>query len=232
MLNRFDRPATMRTRATMRAKLDNPIADIAFEGNCEQNALAVLERIRQTFLACDAGRHRGPLEITTPHFFAVCCESREQRDALRTAMRLANHGEQYWAGAAVDGTLGMLKSGGSGRTFAKRANPFAKAAPPPAAKEVDENAEKYSRLRAEAKKTAEKMALYTEDRTWIAVCFPDDKAMAAFRRKWGLPDGKYVHVDDFAAALCAKGIKIEIPAVEFALRAEAKPDKALNALIG
>lgn len=235
MLNPYDRPATRRTAETARAKLDNPLGVIE-RGSIEASSLAELEAIRKIFLECDKGAYSGPFAIDSRFFITLCFESFEQREAFRKAMQLSRHGEQYWDGQAVDGTLGFLKKNGVAQTSmgAKRANPFTTRANPfasQAAGKKSDNAERYSDLRAEARKVAQKMATYTEDRTWIAVCFRDDKAIEAFRRKWSLPSGKYVHIEDLLISLSKNGIVIDVPAAQFALRAESRPDKALNAFV-
>lgn len=230
MLNKYDKPATMRTRENRKACLDDPLRDVAYSGTLHSDFRMELDHVLTIFRACDRGEYRGPFTATSPHHFTILFESFEQREAFRKAVGLMNHGEQYWAGDAFLGSLGLLQSGRKGPAFSARPNPFAKAAPE---KAPTDNAVKYSQLRAEARKTAEKLKTYTEDRTWLAVCFDTPQDMAAARQKLGLADDKFMHVDDLLAAIKRTfGVTLDVPAVPFALRAESKPDKALNALIG
>lgn len=236
MLNPYDRPATRRTAETARAKLDNPLGDIIEHESIEASCLAELEAIRKIFLECDEGAYPGPFAIDSRFFMVFCFESFEQREAFRKSMCLSRHGEQYWDGQAVDGTLDFLKKNGVPKTAigAKRSNPFAARENPfatKAAEKKSDNAERYSDLRAETRKAAQRLATFTEDRTWIAVCFTDDKAVEDFRRKWSLPAGKYVHIEDALVAFSKNGIALDVPAVEFALRAVTRPDKTLSALV-
>lgn len=230
MLNKYDKPATMRTRENRNATMPNPLEGLAMTDSCERDCFAELERILAVFRECDAGQHRGPFAIDSPHYFTITFESYEQREAFRKAMTLTNHGEQYWDGKAFFGSLELLKTGKKGPDFSARPNPFAKTAPK---KGANDNAVKYSQLRAEAKKTAEKLKAYTEDRTWIAVCFETQNALSGAFTALGLPQEKFIHVEDMLAAIKEKfGLSLDVPAAPFALRAEAKPDKALNALVG
>lgn len=230
MLNKFDKPATMRTRENRKATMPNPLADLDMTDSIERDCFSELAHVLDTFRACDRGEYRGPFAINSPHHFTILFESFDQREAFRKAVGLMNHGEQYWAGEAFLGSLDLLKSGRKSPNFSARHNPFAKTAP---AKAPTDNAVKYSQLRAEAKKTAEKLKAYTEDRTWLAICFDTPQGIATARKKLGLPDEKFVHVEDMLAAIKKTfGVTLDVPVVPFALRAESKPDKALNALIG
>lgn len=230
MLNKFNKPAAMRTRETRNATMPNPLADLEMTDSIERDCFTELARVLDVFRACDRGEHRGPFAINSPHHFIILFESFEQREAFRKAMNLLNHGEQYWSGEALFGSLALLKSGHKGPTFAARPNPFAKATPE---KAPTDNAVRYSQLREEAKKTSEKLKAYTEDRTWLAVCIDTPDALVAAQKQLGLSAEKFVHVDDMLRAIKNTfGVTLDVPAVPFALRAESKPDKALNALIG
>ncbi len=230
MLNKYDKPATMRTRGNRKATMPNPLADLEITDSIERDCFAELARIIDVFRACDHGGFRGPFAINSPHHFTILFESFDQREAFRKAVGLINHGEQYWTGDAFLGSLDLLKSGRKGPNFSARANPFAKAAPE---KAPTDNAVKYSQLRAEAKKTAEKLKAYTEDRTWISICFDTPQDMEEARKKLDLPDGKFVHVEDMLAAIHKTfGVTLEVPIVPFTLRAESRPDKALKVLVG
>lgn len=229
MLNKFNKPATLRTRENSKATMLNPLAGLEITNSIERDCFAELTRIIDVFRACDHGEHRGPFAINSPHHFTILFESFEQREAFRKAVALINHGEQYWAGDAFFGSLDILKSGRKGPNFSARPNPFAKAAPE---KISTDNAVKYSHLRAEAKKTAEKLKAYTEDRTWISICFDTPQDMEEARKRLGLPAEKFVHVEDMLAAIQKTfGVALDVPIVPFALRAESRPDKALNALV-
>lgn len=229
MLNKYDNPATMRTRGNRKATMPNPLADLEITDSIERDCFAELARIIDVFRACDHGEFRGPFAINSPHHFTILFESFDQREAFRKAVGLINHGEQYWAGDAFLGSLDLLKSGRKGPNFSARPNPFAKAV---LEKAPTDNAVKYSQLRAEAKKTAEKLKAYTEDRTWISICFDTPKEMTAARKKLGLPAEKFVHVEDMLTVIQnTYGITLDVPNTPFALRAESRPDKALNALV-
>lgn len=229
MLNKYDKPATMRTRENRKATMPNPLADLEITDSIERDCFAELARIIDVFRACDQGEYRGPFAINSPHHFTVLFESFDQREAFRKAVGLINHGEQYWAGEAFLASLELLKSGHRDPDFAGRPNPFAKTAPD---KAPTDNAVKYSQLRAETKKTAEKLKAYTEDRTWLSICFETPQDMEAARKKLGVPAEKFVHVEDMLAAIQKTfGVSLNVPVVPFALRAESRPDKALNALV-
>ena len=230
MLNKYDKPANLRTQANRRASMPNPLADLEMTDSIERDCFAELDRILDVFRACDRGEYRGPFTINSLHHFTILFESFDQREAFRKAVGLINHGEQYWSGEAFLGSLELLRTGRKGPSFAARQNPFAKAAPE---KAPTDNAVKYSQLRAEAKKTSEKLKAYTEDRTWLALCFDTSQELADAQQKLNLPAEKFVHVEDMLAAIQQTvGVTLDIPTVPFALRAESRPDKALNALVG
>lgn len=230
MLNKFDKPATMRTRENRKATMPNPLEGLPVTDDCSADCFVELEHVLAAFRECDAGQHRGPFAINSPNFFTIVFESYKQREAFRKAMSLTNHGEQYWDGAAFFGTLDLLKSGKKSPEFSARPNPFLKLTPK---KAPTENAIKYSHLRAEVKKVTEKMELFIEDRTWIAVCFPTPEALADAFNALGLPPAKFVHIEDLLPAIEKKcGVTLNVPAADFALRAEFKRDKALCALVG
>ena len=226
MLNRYNKPANMRDIRTRNAKMVNPLSTLPDYKTTDKNAMAELERVLETFLACDSGKYRGPFKINSPCWFAICFESQDQREKFREQMHLKNHGVQYWNADAFTGTLEILKSGTSSQGFGKRDNPFAKRA---MAKKDDSptNAEKYSNLRAETKKTAEKLKRYTEDGTWIAICANDDKELDEVFNKLKIAPAKYVHIEDVLSALESIGITLDVPIVDFGLRPSARPDKAL-----
>lgn len=240
-VNKFNKSANMRTSENRSAKMDNPLDSIEYSGHTATDARREMDKILEVFRQCDAGQHRGPLAINSPHFFTIAFESFEQRESFRSEMQLMAHGEQYWSGEAFMGSIAFLKSGNA-RSFKPRENPFgtqAKCATRenPFAKQTAsqeksaENAEKYSNLRAEVKRTQEKLKAYTEDRTWLCVCFATDGEMQDCRAKLTLPQGEFVHIDDILDCLHAIGIKIDVPCVDFGLRAVAKPDKALNQFV-
>ena len=228
MPNPYDKPATMRTRENRHAKLANPLGKRPPAADCEQDAFAELAKVLEVLKSCDNGAFGGPFAINSRHYFAILFETYDQREAFRKALSLTHHEEQYWDGAALLGSLDYLTSGRKTPSFAARENPFAQKVE----KRLTENAVKYSQLRAETKKVTEKMKLYIDDRTWIAVCFPDGASAMEARKKLRLPtDGKYIHIEDMLASIQdIYGIALDVPVVPFALRAEARPDKALNAL--
>ena len=232
-LNKYDKPATMADRNTRHITMKNPLDGLKYSGNVSADALKELEIVLKAFRASDAGENKGPYGIDSRFFFTIAFESFAQREAFRKALSLTRHGEQYWTGKAFMGSLELLKEKkGTSLSEYKRENPFAKREAPVAAKAEPTNAEKYSKLRAEVKRTQEKMQGYTEDRTWIAVCFPSEKDMEAARKKLALPEGKFIHVEDVCNAVEKKfGISLDVPVVPFGLRAVAKPDKALLALV-
>lgn len=225
-VNRFNKPAEIRDISNHRAKMDNPLDMLEYAGNISSDAFAEMAEILNTFKKCDAGEIKGPFAVSSNVFFTIVFESFDQREAFKSAMFLQNHGDQYWDTAALDGTLDLLKAGSlSASPFAARPNPFLKSSTAPMVPEKPES--KYSDLRAEVKKTAEKMKRYVDDRTWISVCAPDQKTIDKFFKKWALPADKYIHVDDFVASVQKSGIKITVPAVPFGLRATHRSDAAL-----
>lgn len=229
MLNKFDKPANLRTRENRKATMQNPLDGLPEYPTIQDSCFAELAKVLEVFRECDKGEHRGPFAINSPVHFTICFESNEQREAFRAALHLKNHGEQYWDGAAFLGSLDLLKKGKSTNTFSARENPFAKQI----AKKTTENAEKYSILRAEVKKTVEKMKMFTDDGTWIAVCFDTKKSLQDACKKLGIPNDKFIHIDDMLTAIQkTQKIVLPVPHVQFALRAEPRPDKALNALVG
>lgn len=229
MLNKYDKPATLLTRESRKATMPNPLDELEGADSIEQDCFNELNKILTVFRACDRGEYRGPFAINSPHHFTIVFESCAQCVAFRKAVGLLNHGEQYWTGEAFLGSLEQLKTRNKSPSFSVRPNPFAKNAP---AKAPTENALRYSQLRAEARKTTEKLQAYTEDRTWLAICFDTPQDLAAAIKRLGLRAEKFVHVEEMLVAIKKTfGVSLDVPTVSFALRAEHKPDNALNALV-
>jgi len=240
-LNPLDKPANLRTAANRRVTMPNPLDGMEDHGRICDNAALELSIVLRTMREADDGAHRGPFGVNSTHWTCICFESTDQREAFRTALCLTHHGVQYWTAEAFLGSLGLLKRGDlGGRAFAKRDNPFgvrdnpfAKAAPANSREaKAAENANKYSELRAEAKRTAEKLKRYTEDGTWIALCACDEDELATVYTALGLAPSKWLHIHDILDNLSAQGIEIDVPRVGFGLRATARPDKVLNSLVG
>jgi hypothetical protein len=241
-MNPYNKPATMQTAKTRKKRIEDIFNSIDYKKlTIEQSALKEMTTLLKFFRKADNGDPEilGPWEIASNHFFVICFESYEQREYFRTFFQLQNHGDQYWTASAFLGTIELLKTNQLiTRTFAKRTappqrkNPFAlKRQETDKEKKVKENKEKYSNLKAEVKKTAEKLKNYTEDRTWISISSKDPEKITACFECLKIAPSKYVHIDDISKSLINIGINIGTPESAFLLRGDFKPDKKLTQFI-
>lgn len=235
MLNKYNKPAWAETAAS-RKHPGLPYCILEKAGlpddkkTIEELCFTVFEAFRAAFPKC-GDELRGPLAVDTPHFFTICFESGVQRDALTRAMYLDKHNDQYWDGKAFFGSLELLQKEGTRPSFAPRANPFGPRANP-FAKPEPEKKNKNSNLTATIKSIDAKMDIYTDARVFLCICFPTAKELKAAYARLGLEPAPYVHIEDLLCAIKAKfGLTLDVPIMPFALRAEAKIDKALSALV-
>lgn len=233
--NKFNKPAFAPTRESRKATMESPLKNLPQTDCIADNLLAESRATYKMLLECDRGEHRGPFVCNSPIYFTILFESYEQRESFRKAMNLMAHGEQYWEGTAFFGTLDNMQGKGNASCMKPRQNPFTARENPFAKRtKAAENAEKYSDLRAETKKVQEKLKRFTEDRTWISVCFNTEKELAEGKDRLAMPASeKFIHIEDVLSVIKSKwGIELDVPIVPFGLRALAKPDKALLELVG
>ena len=90
------------------APLPDPLAEVDYSGSLEEDSDAEMSATLKAFKErTDKEADRFRLATDTEYWFAVCFQTREQKDAFLQAVKWFEHGDKYLDGAVIAKKLGV-----------------------------------------------------------------------------------------------------------------------------